>query len=89
MKGDQSPACGHVWDATVVLYCANALLYGFDVTLCGFGIRHMKLLLHCVNCPLRIITLWEFVIDPFMLNPSCPVLANGVDPDQLASEEAN
>ena len=24
-----------------------------------------------------------------MLNTSCPVLANSVDPDQLASEEAN
>ena len=24
-----------------------------------------------------------------MLNMSCPVLANSVDPDQLASEEAN
>ena len=25
----------------------------------------------------------------FLLNTTCPVLANSVDPDQLASEEAN
>ena len=25
----------------------------------------------------------------FLLNMTCPVLANSVDPDQLASEEAN
>ena len=25
----------------------------------------------------------------FLLNTTCPVLANNVDPDQLASEEAN
>ena len=25
----------------------------------------------------------------FLLNTLCPVLANSVDPDQLASEEAN
>ena len=28
-------------------------------------------------------------ISLLLLNTSCPVLANSVDPDQLASEEAN
>ena len=30
-----------------------------------------------------------FVLTLLLLNTSCPVLANSVDPDQLASEEAN
>ena len=31
----------------------------------------------------------EVCLTLLMLNTSCPVLANSVDPDQLASEEAN
>ena len=31
----------------------------------------------------------EWNLTLFLLNMSCPVLANSVDPDQLASEEAN
>ena len=30
-----------------------------------------------------------FPLTLFLLNTTCPVLANSVDPDQLASEEAN
>ena len=30
-----------------------------------------------------------FPLTLFLLNTICPVLANSVDPDQLASEEAN
>ena len=30
-----------------------------------------------------------FTLTLFLLNTTCPVLANSVDPDQLASEEAN
>ena len=38
----------------------------------------------CVTCCLL------FYYKPlFLLNTTCPVLANSVDPDQLASEEAN
>ena len=29
------------------------------------------------------------VLNLLLLNMTCPVLANSVDPDQLASEEAN
>ena len=29
------------------------------------------------------------VLNLLLLNTTCPVLANSVDPDQLASEEAN
>ena len=31
----------------------------------------------------------HFVLTLLLLNMTCPVLANSVDPDQLASEEAN
>ena len=31
----------------------------------------------------------EEKLNPSQLNTTCPVLANSVDPDQLASEEAN
>ena len=31
----------------------------------------------------------ELNLTPLLLNTTCPVLANSVDPDQLASEEAN
>ena len=30
-----------------------------------------------------------FTLTLLLLNMTCPVLANSVDPDQLASEEAN
>ena len=30
-----------------------------------------------------------YVLTLFLLNTACPVLANSVDPDQLASEKAN
>ena len=30
-----------------------------------------------------------FIVNLLMLNTTCPVLANSVVPDQLASEEAN
>ena len=47
----------------------------------GFGVKTAK----CgsgKSLPVIILTL-------FLLNTTCPVLANSVDPDQLASEEAN
>ena len=31
----------------------------------------------------------SFILTLLLLNTTCPVLANSVDPDQLASEEAN
>ena len=31
----------------------------------------------------------DFILTLLLLNTTCPVLANNVDPDQLASEEAN
>ena len=31
----------------------------------------------------------QFYLTLLLLNTACPVLANSVDPDQLASEEAN
>ena len=31
----------------------------------------------------------EYPLNPLLLNTTCPVLANSVDPDGLASEEAN
>ena len=32
---------------------------------------------------------WFLLLTHLLLNTTCPVLANSVDPDQLASEEAN
>ena len=37
----------------------------------------------------RMITYFKVSFNPFHLNTTCPALANSVDPDQLASEEAN
>ena len=34
-------------------------------------------------------TIHLILINPLLLNTTCPVLANSVDPDQLASSEAN
>ena len=39
--------------------------------------------------PLSVLVLLELKIKFLLLNTNCPVLANSVDPDQLASEEAN
>ena len=38
---------------------------------------------------LNIQTALFVVLTLLLLNTSCPILANSVDPDQLASEEAN
>ena len=40
------------------------------------------------TCQLQNVTIPEF-LTLLLLNTTCPVLANSVDPDQLASEEAN
>ena len=34
-------------------------------------------------------SLWPHLLALLLLNTTCPVVANSVDPDQLASEEAN
>ena len=42
------------------------------------------------TCPVRNISPTPYlVLTLLLLNTTCPVLANSVDPDQLASEEAN
>ena len=46
------------------------------------GLVHFCYLTHCVY-------MLSFVLTLLLLNTACPVLANSVDPDQLASEEAN
>ena len=49
---------------------------------------------HVKNISVRVTVLltlciWGYVLTLLLLNTTCPVLANSVDPDQLASEEAN
>ena len=46
---------------------------------------------YCLDLLLTDLKVFVFVffLTLLLLNTSCPVLANSVDPDQLASEEAN
>ena len=49
---------------------------------------HIPLVGHCyLNIDCYVYTRTELTL--LLLNMTCPVLANSVDPDQLASEEAN
>ena len=47
------------------------------------GIKHQ--ITYLTSC----IYQWDYASTLLLLNTTCPVLANSVDPDQLASEEAN
>ena len=49
--------------------------------------QKLKLDIACVSSARRIIHMK--ILTLLLLNMTCPVLANSVDPDQLASEEAN
>ena len=49
--------------------------------------RPVQLLISLKNYMVMVLT--ETILTLLLLNRTCPVLANSVDPDQLASKEAN
>ena len=50
----------------------------FHILVCRCDINFNEVLTYCL-----------FYLSLLLLNMTCPVLANSIDPDQLASEEAN
>ena len=73
-------ANGVPWEDSEHTTRMRSLIWVFEV---GVGVGHMqnlyKLLYRGSNSELTLL----------LLNTTCPVLGNSVDPDQLASEEAN
>ena len=45
--------------------------------------------IHIGSCPVPLFNFAPSHLTLLLLNTTCPVLANSIDPDQLASEEAN
>ena len=56
----------------------------------AFYCRHTALNITCSEVKKNLnLKHWFSYLTLLLLNTTCPVLANSVDPDQLASEEAN
>ena len=55
----------------------------------SFALKEIICAKGCKFFPLREDTFSNELLTLLLLKATCPVLANNVDPDQLASEEAN
>ena len=86
---------------SVTVHTSNKCLGGWvvsspDFALGGSGFKFrfrvvqlMTTVVHCTEPFIITLPLSQYDLTLLLLNTTCPVLANSVDPDQLASEEAN
>ena len=81
--------CFHLESLCLYHICLDNFIFSsYDVKMCSW-FRIFDLVIFDRSMILSELSSIELVLTLLLLSTTCPVLANSVDPDQLASEEAN